>query len=262
MNSIKSYSLLALALFFSLAIFAQESERVYSMADKAPLFPGCETAAKQAQREACSKDSFMAFLAESLQIESGKKGILAFIVNKDGSIRDIKMEKSIDEDTDWLIIERVFEMANWTPGENDGEAVAVQMYFPLEFPINALPQKTEEEEEIFVVVEQMPTFPGCEDLESKQDIEQCAQSEMLQFIYKELQYPSEAKDTGIEGTVVVRFTVEKDGNLSNIKLLRDIGGGCGEEALRLVESMPNWNPGYQRGRPVRVNFNLPVKFQL
>ncbi|MBR5029263.1 MAG: energy transducer TonB, partial [Bacteroidales bacterium] len=71
-----------------------------------------------------------------------------------------------------------------------------------------------------------------------------------------------AKQQNLEGRVFVTFVVEKDGSIANPKVLRDIGGGCGEEAIRVVRSMPKWKPGKQRGKAVRVQFNLPVMFQL
>ncbi|MCB0705464.1 MAG: energy transducer TonB [Saprospiraceae bacterium] len=117
-------------------------------------------------------------------------------------------------------------------------------------------------EEIFVAVEDMPRFPGCEDKGSKAEKEQCAQSEMLQFIYKNIKYPPIARENGVEGTCVVRFVVEPDGEITNVELVRDIGAQCGQEALRVVEMMPKWIPGKQQGRKVRVQFNLPVKFKL
>ncbi|MBR3939047.1 MAG: energy transducer TonB, partial [Bacteroidales bacterium] len=68
--------------------------------------------------------------------------------------------------------------------------------------------------------------------------------------------------SGITGRVFLTFVVEKDGSIANARILRDIGGGCGQEALRVVKSMPKWIPGEQRGIPVRVQFNLPVYFKL
>lgn len=85
---------------------------------------------------------------------------------------------------------------------------------------------------------------------------------MLKFIYDNIQYPGIARENGVEGTVVVQFVVEKDGSITDVKVIRDIGAGCGAEAMRVVNKMPKWNPGKQRGRPVRVQFNLPVKFKL
>jgi protein TonB len=120
-------------------------------------------------------------------------------------------------------------------------------------------------EEIFKVVEEMPRFPGCEDLAAAER-KTCADRKMLEFIYKNIKYPAIARENGIEGTAVVTFVVEKDGKVTDARLLRDPKGGTGDEALRVVNLMNTegirWVPGKQRGRPVRVQFNLPVKFKL
>lgn len=106
-----------------------------------------------------------------------------------------------------------------------------------------------EEAEIFTVVESMPEFPG-------------GQTSLFQYLQKNIEYPEIAKESGIQGRVFVTFVVEKDGSVTDVRVLRGIGGGCDEEAVRVVKSMPKWNPGKQRGKPVRVQFNLPVKFTL
>lgn len=115
---------------------------------------------------------------------------------------------------------------------------------------------------IFKIVEEMPTFKGCEGVDDKKERKTCADQEMLKFIYKNIKYPTIARDVGIEGTAVIRFIINEDGSISDAEIIRDIGGQCGEEALRVVKKMPNWNPGKQRGRAVKVQFNLPVKFRL
>ncbi len=124
------------------------------------------------------------------------------------------------------------------------------------------PPMQEHEREIFKVVEDAPTFKGCEDIDDKAERQKCAETKLLEFIYSKIQYPPIARDNGVEGTVYVRFVVERDGSISNIEVVRDPGGGCGDEAARIVKIMPPWNPGKQRGVPVRVMFTLPVKFDL
>ena len=109
--------------------------------------------------------------------------------------------------------------------------------------------------------ERMPMFPGCDGL-GQAEMKACAQRLMLEYIYTNVTYPVAAREAGVEGTIVIRFTVENDGSLSNIKCVRDIGAGCGQEGVRVVESMPTWIPGMQRGKPVLVEFNLPIKFKL
>ncbi len=122
-------------------------------------------------------------------------------------------------------------------------------------------------EEVFRVAESMPRFPGCEEATSSRDDKKaCADKKMLDFVYGNLQYPAIAKENGISGTVVVQFTVEKDGSIQDIKIVRDIGGGCGQEALRIIQKMIDdglkWIPGKHRGRPVKVLYNLPIRFRL
>ncbi|MDZ4680729.1 MAG: energy transducer TonB [Saprospiraceae bacterium] len=129
------------------------------------------------------------------------------------------------------------------------------------------PRAEEPDETPFRVVEQMPRFPGCEAFSGTNAEKQaCATQKLLEFIYKNIKYPAAARDNGIQGTVVVSFVVEKDGKLTDAVVLRDIGGGCGTEALRVINLMNEkdltWVPGKQRGRPVRVQFNLPVKYRL
>lgn len=105
------------------------------------------------------------------------------------------------------------------------------------------------EQEIFSVVEQQPEFPG-------------GTAALLNYLGRNIRYPVMAKEAGIQGRVFLTFVVEPDGSISGIKVLRGIGGGCDEEAVRVVRNMPKWAPGKQRGQPVRVQFNLPVKFTL
>jgi len=101
----------------------------------------------------------------------------------------------------------------------------------------------------FIWVEEMPEFPGGE-------------AELYGFLKRNTQYPRMAVEVGIQGTVFVTFVVEKDGSITGVNLLKGIGGGCDEEAIRVVRNMPKWKPGKQRTIPVRVQYNLPIKFIL
>ena len=120
--------------------------------------------------------------------------------------------------------------------------------------------------EIFKVVEDMPRFPGCEDISDKAERKRCAEKKMLQFVQKNMKYPPIAQENGIEGLAVIKFVVDEKGNISDFKIVKDVKGGCGKEALRVVKLMNNmpqkWVPGKQRGKPVKVWFNLPVRFRL
>ncbi len=114
------------------------------------------------------------------------------------------------------------------------------------------PEVVEEEvveQEIFKIVEEMPAFPGGE-------------AKLMEYVAKNVKYPQIARETGVQGRVYVNFVVEPDGSVSNVSVLRGIGGGCDEEAIRVVKSMPKWKPGKQRGKAVRVSYMLPVNFKL
>jgi len=121
--------------------------------------------------------------------------------------------------------------------------------------------------EIFVRVEHMPKFPGCasEDLTDEEE-QVCSDKRLMTYIAKKLKYPAIARQNGIEGRVFVEFVVDKKGNVGDVKVLRDIGAGCGEAAKRVVESMVKdnglWTPGKQRMRNVKVKYTIPFTFQL
>ncbi len=125
---------------------------------------------------------------------------------------------------------------------------------PAEENIEVVETKTqvieqEAPKEIFTVVEEQPTYPGGEEARIK-------------FLQENMKYPEEAKELGVQGKVFVTFVVEVDGSITDVKVLRGIGSGCDDEAIRVVKSMPRWVPGKQRGVPVRVQFNLPINFKL
>jgi TonB family protein len=105
------------------------------------------------------------------------------------------------------------------------------------------------EHDVYQIVEQMPKFPN-------------GQEALMLYIAKQVKYPAEAKKAGAQGRVFVGFIVEPDGSLSDFKVLRGIGFGCDEEALRVVKSMPKWQPGMHRGKAVRVQYLVPVNFKL
>ena len=102
-------------------------------------------------------------------------------------------------------------------------------------------------EEPFAYVERMPSFPD-------------GSEAMYKYIYDTMEYPATARESKISGQVIVQFVVSADGEIQKAKVVRGIGGGCNEEALRIVNSMPNWNPGMHNGRSVPVTFTLPIKF--
>ena len=118
------------------------------------------------------------------------------------------------------------------------------------YPVEIEDEPLEEVDQIvFHIVEEMPIFPG-------------GYQKMEQFCESNTKYPQEAREKGIQGRVFVKFIIEADGSITNAKVMRGIGGGCDEEAVRVIMSMPKWIPGKQRGKAVRVSFALPIFFKL
>lgn len=129
--------------------------------------------------------------------------------------------------------------------EDDAASVQVEVYTP--------PAVVEEEEEssqqIFTVVETMPEFPG-------------GQGALLQYLAKSIKYPVIAQENGIQGRVSCSFVVNKDGSIVDAEVIRGVDPSLDKEALRVINSMPKWSPGKQRGKPVRVKYTVPVTFRL
>lgn len=116
-------------------------------------------------------------------------------------------------------------------------------------PIEKEIEKPKEDNTLFKTVEQKPEFPDGE-------------AALFRYLNSNIKYPAVARENGIEGTVYLGFVVEKDGSITDVLIKRGVGGGCSEEAMRVVQLMPKWKPGKQQGRTVRVAFTIPVKFKL
>ncbi|MBZ4657334.1 MAG: Cell envelope biosis protein TonB [Methermicoccus sp.] len=129
--------------------------------------------------------------------------------------------------------------------EDDQSKAQIQTYTPPPPP----KQVEEEEEEIFVVVENQPEFPG-------------GLAAMMKFLSENIKYPVIAQENGIQGRVICNFVVERDGSITDVQVVRGVDPSLDKEAVRVIQSMPKWKPGMQRGKPVRVRFTLPVVFRL
>ncbi|MDF2433068.1 MAG: periplasmic protein TonB [Mucilaginibacter sp.] len=118
-------------------------------------------------------------------------------------------------------------------------------------PVGTSDQKVTEEDpnKIFTAGEQQPEFPG-------------GVEAFYKYLGKSIRYPAVARENGTQGRVIVSFVCERDGSLTDIKVVRGIGDGCDEEAVRVLRSSPHWKPGIQNGRPVRVAYSVPISFTL
>lgn len=119
------------------------------------------------------------------------------------------------------------------------------------------------EEPVRDFAEYMPSFGTCKYNEmTKEEYKECSDAALLQYFAKHIKYPSRARENRIEGKVIMRFVIDENGDVQNAKVLRGVAGGCSDEALRVLNSMPKWKAGRHGGRNVKVNFTLPVSFKL
>lgn len=201
------------------------------------------------------------------------RGIVQFVVEKDGSITNVKILRGVDPELDKEAVRVVSAMPKWKLGTQRGEAVRVRFtvpvmfrltedkipvkYAPIENKINELvvvgyaPEGTTVPEEgtIFEVVEQMPEYPG-------------GMPAMMEFISKNIKYPAAAQQAKIQGRVTIQFIVNTEGNIINPRVLRSADPLLDAEAIRLTTIMPKWKPGMQRGQAVNVKYTVPIMFRL
>ena len=130
--------------------------------------------------------------------------------------------------------------------EDDASRVQQETYVP---PPPPKPKVEEVTEEIFVVVEEQPEFPG-------------GNTAMMKFLSDNIKYPLIAQENGIQGRVITNFVVERDGSITDVQVVRGVDPSLDREAIRVIQSMPKWKAGRQRGSAVRVRFTLPVVFRL
>lgn len=146
-------------------------------------------------------------------------------------IIEVPDEKKIEEEIDINMDTEVQE-------DSKAEEITIQ------------PQEEKEDvDQIFSIVEEQAAYKG-------------GLGAFYEFVGKKIKYPAQAKRMNIEGKVFVEFVIERDGRLTDVKAIKGIGGGCDEEAVRVVASSPGWNPGKQRGKPVRTRFVIPINFRL
>ncbi len=240
------------------------SDQVFTVVEVMPEFPG-------------GQGELLKFLAKTIKYpviaqENGIQGRVtaSFIIEKDGSIRDIEVIRGVDPSLDMEAVRVLSAMPRWTPGKQRGQDVAVKYTVPVTFRLQGKTEnqptpgkddivvvgygsdeadKVADSNQVFAMVEKMPLFPG-------------GQDGLIAFLAKTIQYPKEAQEKGLQGRVVCSFIVEKDGSLSDTKVIRGIDPLLDQEALRVISVMPKWTPGTQRGKAVRVKYTVPLTFTL
>lgn len=223
-------------------------------------------------------DAFRKFIGEKYvytqaAIDAGVKGTIeaTFVVEKDGSLTDIKILKDLGHGTGEALVELLEKTPKWSPGIDKGKPVRVQYKLPVALNVEGKQDKTkeatltripdgklssrsdskegEDHDRLFQTVAVPPEFDGGMDA-------------FRRWVGENMVYPQEAVDAGVKGTIELSFIVEKDGSLTDIKVLRDLGYGTGETAIDLFKKSPRWIAGVQNGRKVRVKYKVPITMNL
>ncbi len=240
------------------------SDQIFTVVEVMPEFPG-------------GQGELLKFLAQSVKYpviaqENGIQGRVtaSFIVEKDGSIRDVEVIRSVDPSLDVEAVRVISSMPRWTPGKQRGKEVAVKYTVPVTFRLEGAYKNKDKDapiddkgvivvgygqesgntsDQVFTMVEKMPEFPG-------------GQNALIEFLAKTIQYPTDAQEKGLQGRVTCAFIVNKDGSISDLEVIRGIDPSLDAEALRVLGEMPKWIPGTQRGKAVNVKYTVPVTFRL
>jgi TonB family protein len=247
MKRLELFIMLFFAVIIAIPGNAQNDEDVFFVVEEMPEFPGGD---KELRKYIANNVEYPEE-AQKNNIEG--KVFVSFIVAKDGNVKDANIERGVDPSIDKEALRVINSLPKWTPGRQKGEVVNVKFTVPINFQLNNDENivETDEDEEvmIFQVVEEMPEFPGGENA-------------MRKFIADNVKYPESAKKEGISGKVYVSFVISKDGEVKDAKVVRGVNSALDEEALRVINSMPDWTPGKQRGKKVDVQFTLPINFAL
>ncbi len=274
-------------LIFSIPCFGQPAidepmeDEIFTVAEVMPRFPGCEDLPTHSTRQDCSNKKLLEYIYQNIEYpETAKRNavqgtaVASFVVEKDGRISKLKIVRSVSRECDLEVLRVIRSFPTWIPGTQQGKTIRIQMTLPVRFKLSdeeiakvstpaKEPEPTKEIEDIFKFVEEPARFPGCEDMDgTTEEKKSCADKKLMEFISSNLRYPPLAKASNIQGTVVVSFIVEKDGKITAPKIVKSLIGGCRDEALRLVRSLPDFIPAKQHGKPVRMNVELPIRFKL
>ena len=248
----------------------ESRKNALKVAEEMPRFAGVKVdhLDSEPDKQKVSNRHLFGYLVKSIQYpESAKKNnvegkvVVSFIVDKTGVVRDAIIKQSDgNADMEAEALRVINEMPKWTPGRQNGEWKSVEMTLPIVFKF---PKEGAEKALDFKSGEfsEMPLFGDCGSV-SKDEKMDCSNKALFGYILNNLKYPKEAEKENAEGTVVVGFVINKEGEIENPEILKSVHPLCDAEVLRVTNAMPAWTPAKKDGKPVAIEYKLPVKFKL
>lgn len=213
------------------------ANKVFSQVERQPNFPG-------------GINGFSKFLSSTVRYPEADRNnkiegrvIVTFIVEKDGTLSDIKAKRGPSETLKQAAVDALLKSPKWEPGYQNGKPVRVSYTVPVKFNLS------QAEDKVYTQVDKQPMFPG--GLEG-----------LSKFLQDNIHYPKADREDGISGKVIITFIVEKDGSISDVRPVRGPSQTMKDEAIRVMRASPKWTPGYQNGNPVSVSYTVPINFTL
>ena len=240
-------SIIAVLIIFALVMVYMVAKNAYDDYQKAHMAQTqvTELTALQEQKKEAKVERKEIVRQEKVEqvVEKVKSSIkfTAPVIKKDDEVRPEDEMKSQDEIMNSKV---AVGFANVIGNDESGEVLKAKEALVTE-PV----KPKEEENKVFDVVEQMPSFPG-------------GMSALMAYLQKSIKYPPIAEENGIQGRVVCTFVVERDGSVTDVRVAKSVDPSLDKEAVRVVSAMPRWIPGKQNGQSVRVKYTLPVTFRL
>ena len=239
---------------------------------ESPIFPGCGgiNAADQTQ---CGTTKLWEYInanlvyPESLR-KAGIEGVVVvkFTVSIDGLVKDVSISKSLQPDADEVVMKIVKDMnakvGKWQPAIKEGKPIDGELCLPVKFSLG----NNGAQEKVLQYADELPRFPGCEQITNAEERTACATQKLYEFIYTNINYPKEDRDNNIEGQCIVQFVIGVDGSISDINVRRYPSEGLKQEVERIMHVMADmpqkWIPARNEGKAVPLQFTIPVKFVL
>lgn len=226
----------------------ENKNQVFSAVEHSPTFPGGQAGFEKYLA------SNLKYPAEAVKNKVQGRSIITFVVEKDGSLSDIKVVRSVGSGTDEEAIRVLKASPKWSPGVQNKRKVRVQYTVPINFSmakenkVGAISPATKSDQ-VYTEVDQYPGFPG-------------GDKEFYKWLSANVKYPKDARAKNIQGRVILTFVVEEDGQLTGFKILKGVSPDIDKEALRVMSTSPAWKPGIHDGQPVKTAYTIPLNFAL
>lgn len=210
---------------------------------------------------------------EGKYLNNAEIGIWKFYSYRTGKISQMGTYKNDMRSGDWKFFDqkgRLKEELSYVEGMKNGKFIRYDSLLNVInegiYKDDEIIQQTKEETlnptAEYVVVEKMPYLSICREHENEKERNECSNRSLLEFIYKNIKYPSKAREYGLEGTTITQFVIDKDGSIKDIEVIIGLNDGFKNECLRVIQNMPKWEAGTQKGEKVKVRYTLPIKFRL